>query len=76
MAGRSQNAVLGHKQASWARFEPGYSVFEDEDLKAIIIKDNGVRIHLLFWVRNSSGSFATLAAIRHASLHKGLQQSI
>ena len=30
---------------TWVPLEPGYSVFGDEDLKAIIIKHNGVRIH-------------------------------
>jgi hypothetical protein len=29
----------------WVPLEPGYSIFGDEDLKAIIIKHNGVRIH-------------------------------
>jgi hypothetical protein len=30
---------------TWVPLESGYSVFGDEDLKAIIIKQNGVRIH-------------------------------
>jgi hypothetical protein len=35
----------GPQAGIWVPLEPGYSVFGDEHLKAIIIKRNGVRIH-------------------------------
>ena len=38
-------AMRGH-EGTWIPLEPGYAVFSDEDdLKAIIVEYNGVRIH-------------------------------
>jgi len=37
-------AMRGHEGA-WILLEPRYAVFGDEDLKAIIVEYNGVRIH-------------------------------
>jgi hypothetical protein len=36
-------AMRGH-EGTWIPLEPGYAVFGDEDLKAIIVEHNGVRI--------------------------------
>jgi hypothetical protein len=33
------------QDGTWIPLEPGYSVFGDEDLRAIIVKRNGIRIH-------------------------------